>query len=910
MVPSTRPSFPACVILCPTVALDSFFPAARSAVVERRAALQGRDAEVAALTRAFALARDEKRAQTVTVVAATGMGKTRLIRDFLLKMRDDAQPPRVFRGTAREGGPAYDVFTRTLRARFGLLEGMDPEAAKAQLRAQVAAVLDDRKVGDVAYFFGQLLDLRFQDSPLIRAVEGDPQPMRAMRRAVIKAFLETDAAKGSGPLVLVLDELHWAQDDTLDLLSYLVESLQGPIVVICMGRPDLLAAREGWRRLGGDRHTVIELSPLEDADAAAVMNDLLAPCGAAPEVGALVDAAVTLAGGNPALLEQMVRIYHERGVLEVTDDFEDERWTIHPTKLASVKLPLTVEDAVQARIAALAPRERVLLERSAAMGSVFWLGGLIAVERMAEPPPDVWEGGEGDDVVAVRQLLGDLVERDYLLRMPESTFVGDEEYVFKHNLERAALERLTPSGLASRYHRAIAEWLSFRQNADAGEEYLEMLARQRELAEAPALAAASYVDAGEVARSRYANAKAAELFAKALKLLERCDHVDEHLRLKALHHHGDVLHALGKNAQAHQAFREMLTRAWRLGMRSKGGAAHSRIGRLHRETGRFDDASRHLTAALSLFGQAQDERGIASTLDDIGKLHWLGGDYALALEYTARGLAMRRKLGDPRSLALSLNNLGLVQQESGNFQAALDAFEQALAIRRDIGDLVGMSATLNQLGTIAQETKDDRKAASLFEQAYDMARETGDRNRVALILTNLGEVYNRLGDGPKALSLLKQAEELADGLGDKLGLAEAERALGKAHLGRKEYARARECTQRAVDLFREAESKVALGVSLRSLAEVVIAGAKGLEDLREAERHLKQSIGVLEEVRNQVELARSWRSYSELLQKLPEHASSPAIAEEASLLARRAEEVFTKMRASAAALAREALFAR
>lgn len=895
------------------VALDSFFPsvgAARSAVVERRAALKGREAELGALARAFAIARDEKRAQTVTVVAATGTGKTRLVRDFLVRMREDAEPPRVFRGAAREGGPAYEVFTRALRARFGLVEGMDAEAAKAQLRAQVAAVLDDRKVGDVAYFFGQLLDLRFQDSPLIKAVEGDPQPMRAMRRAVIKAFLETDAAKGAGPLVLVLDELHWAHDDSLDLLSYLVESLQGPIVLVCMGRPDLLAAREGWRRLGGDRHTVIELAPLSDVDAAAVMQDLLAPCGGAPEVASLVDAAVALAGGNPALLEQMVRIYHDRGVLEITDDFEDERWTIHPAKLASVKLPLTVEDAVQARIAALGPRERGLLERAASMGGVFWLGGLIAIERLADPPPEVWEGGEADDVVAVRQMLGDLVERDYLLRMPESTFVGDEEYVFKHNLERSALERLTPSGLARRYHRAIAEWLSFRQNADAGEEYLEMLARQRELAGATALAASAYVEAGEVARSRYANAKAAELFAKALKLLDQCDHVDEHLRLKGLHHHGDVLHTLGRNQQAHEAFREMLTRAWRLGLRSKGGAAHSRIGRIYRETGRFDEASRHLTAALSLFGQAQDERGIASTLDDIGKLHWLGGDYALALEYTARGLAMRRRLGDPRSLALSLNNLGLVQQESGNFQAALDAFEQALAIRRDIGDLVGMSSTLNQLGTIAQETKDDRKAAGLFEQAYDVARETGDRNRVALILTNLGEVYNRLGDGPRALSLLKQAEELADGLGDKLGLAEAERALGKAHLARREFAKARECTERAVELFRETESKVSLGVALRSLAEVVVAAAAGPASLAEAQAYLKQSVVVLEKVGNQVELARSWRSYAELLRKMPEHATNPALAAEATSLAKRADEVFSKMRASAAALAREALFAR
>ncbi len=401
----------------------------------------------------------------MTVVGAAGIGKTRLVRDFLVRARDSSgNGPRVYRGAAREGGPAYEVFARVLRARFGTIEGMDTEAAKAQVRAQLAAVLEDRKVGDVAYFLGQLLELSFQDSPLIKAVEGDPQQIRSMRRAVIKSFLETDAIKGKEPLVLMFDDLQWAQDDSLELLSDLVDSLRGPMLIVCLARPEMLARRDGWRRSGSDRHAAIELAPLSDADAAAVIHDLLAPCGKAAEVEELVDSAVTLAGGNPALLEQMVRIYHDSGVLEITDDFEDERWSVHADKLANVKLPLTVQDAVQARIAALVPEERQLLERAAAMGGVFWLGGLVAIHRQNESPPEVWEAGEAaDDVVVIRQLLTDLVDRDYVLRLPDSTFAGDEEYVFKHNLEREALVRLTPPASARRQHRAIAEWLTFRE---------------------------------------------------------------------------------------------------------------------------------------------------------------------------------------------------------------------------------------------------------------------------------------------------------------------------------------------------------------------------------------------------------------------------------------------------------------
>ena len=210
-----------------------------------------------------------------------------------------------------------------------------------------------------------------------------------------------------------------------------------------------------------------------------------------------------------------------------------------------------------------------------------------------------------------------------------------------------------------------------------------------------------------------------------------------------------------------------------------------------------------------------------------------------------------------------------------------------------------MSITLNNLGTVSQDIRDDARALALFEEAYEVAKETGDRNRIALILTNLGETHNRLGSSEKAIALLKQAEDIADELGDRLGLAEAVRGLGKAYLARREYTKARECTQRAVELFSETESKVQLGVALRSLGEVTAAASAGGAGLLDAVTHLRRSIGIFEEVGNEVELARSCRAYAELLRQSPDHASSPALVAEARALARRAEEIFAKMRPGA-----------
>jgi tetratricopeptide (TPR) repeat protein len=777
---------------------------------------------------------------------------------------------------------------------------METAIAKAHVRSHLAAVLEDRKVGDVAYFLGQLLDVDFQSSPLVKAVEGDPRQVHAMRRTVIRSFLEIDAQRDEAPLVLVLDDLQWAQDDSLDLLAYLVESLRGPIVIVCIARPEVAVRRDDWRTHGGTRHSLIELAPLSDGDAAALIRDLLSPCTDIPEAEVLVEKAVDLAGGHPALLEQIIRIYHESGVLTSVSGFDDERWRIHLELISQVKLPLTVEDAIAARVASLVPREREVLERGAAMGSIFWLGGLVAMQRKAEHAPEIWEGGESDDIISTRMCLAELVDKDYILKLPDSSISGDEEYVFKHNLEREMLVSLTPPGTARQHHRAIAEWLSFRDESNAAsEEHLEMLARHREKSGCVAVAAISYLRAGDVARSRFAVAKAAELYEKGLTLLEGSDFDDEEMRIQALERHGDVLQSLGRNDQALVSFMDMLARSWRLGLLSKGGAAHSRMGRLYCARGRLDDASRHFTAALALMGQAHDERGVAFALEDIGKLRWQRGDYSLALEYTLRSLAMRRKAGDRRSVGLSLVTLGLVHQGAGNTKGAVDAFDQALRIRRDIGDVVGVSQALGYLGQVARALGDDKKAIAHFQEAYDVAKETGDHNSLAALVASLAEAHQRLGDSERASAELQQARDLTDEMGDRLGLAEAVRTVARAELAVGDAKSARASAQRAVELFTAAESRVELGITLRLLGMAVVAESESSRDAAGFDvgaEHMRKSIAIFESLHNDVELAWSCRACAALLGKRPNPDS--ANAEEIARLAERADAILTRIRAT------------
>src|SRR6185369_4992916 len=397
------------------------------------------------------------------------------------------------------------------------------------------------------------------------------------------------------------------------------------------------------------------------------------------------------------------------------------------------------------------------------------------------------------DVARIRSLLSTLVERDDLLRLPDSAFGDEEEYIFKHNREREKIAELTTTGALRRYHQTIADFLSQKEAVRSQEEYLAVLGRHLEHAGSLTRAAVTYVDAGNVAREHFAAKKAHEYYQKGLAMVGSDD---ARRRIDALHNMRDVLLLLGRTDEALAAFREMLELSFRLALHGKGGAAHNRMGRVHRDTGSLALAQEHLETSLTLFERAGDTRGIASCHDDIGKLLWMRGEYEMALEELRRGLDMRKELGDGRSIALSLNNIGLVWRDHGQQSQAREALEAALAIRRERNDPLGIVESLNALGDLALDQSDAEKALKLFYEAHAIARDVGEHNRIALVLTNIGEALLRLKRTEEAITVLTEAEGLCDETGDRLHLAEAKQALAKAYLEQKDLKRAREAIKR------------------------------------------------------------------------------------------------------------------
>jgi tetratricopeptide (TPR) repeat protein len=862
--------------------------------------LTGRETELGVLEGALEKALAYHAPQFVTLIGNQGTGKTRLVSEWAAKI-----PPRarVFAGRAASRSARYSAIARLLRHRIGIGETDDSEAARDQFRATVQAVFDERRVGEVLHFLGSFVGFRYAGSPFLGALDDNPRQVDDIARAVLRRFFEVDAA--TSPLVLLLDDLHLADDDTLTVLEDLGKGLAGSaVVLVALARPELLVRRPDWGATDGDA-TRLEVRNLEPAHAAAVLRHLLARCDHVPAY--LVEDAVAMTGGNPYFLEELVRVFLESGAI----DTRASPWRIDAAKAAATELPISIEQAIEARIAALDPDERELLEKAAIFGGVFWLSAVVALTRMerllagaaaspippvAPTPPSGAAGAAGwmDDRIktSIAERVERLVERDYLLSLPpeDSSIPGDVEIVFKHNLERELVLKMTDPERRRRYHRIAAQWLEIKLG-ERSEEQLDFLAQLYERGAESRRAAAAYLGAGDKARARYANQQAVEFYRKALSLLE---YDDVMARMDALHNMGSVLVLVGRTEEALAQFQEMLRVAWLFDHAAKAGAAHGRIGRIYRQRGEYELALEHFRAAGQLFERAGDRRGAAGVLDDVGSVHWLLGVYAAALGHHRQALEIRRQLGDKRSIALSLANIGRVHHDSGAFQPALERFREALDLRREAGDLAGMVSSMCDLGAVHEADGKLDAAHDMLADALKLAREIGDRLGQAHVLGRMGEVLLAMGRTSEAQAALAQADEIVTALGDRMGQAEVARRLAEAALVVGDRLRALEQANRGLDLAQKLGSRVHVGTAQRVLAEVLASGADAVDG---ADAMFRGALQVLTQVRNDLELARTYRAFAAFRERLG-HAA------EAVQLRMRADEIFGRLRGAASAAAR------
>jgi class 3 adenylate cyclase len=403
--------------------------------------LVGRRRELHLLAEAFDRANEEQACYLFTLLGTAGVGKSRLVHEFLGRMRDRAQVLRARCLPYGEGITFWPVI-ELAQAAAGIEMNEAPESARQKLQALL------------------------QDSPEREAILERVAASIGLSDEVVPAeetfwgvrkLLESVAAHK--PLIAVIDDLHWAEPTLLDLIDHIADwSREAPILLLAIARPELLDARPHW---GGGKlnATTILLEPLGPDDSATLIGNLVDD----PELAKTVQQRIgDTAEGNPLFVEELVAMLVDQGVLRR----EDGGW--HAVEdLQAVSVPPSISALVAARLDHLAPMERDLIGRASVVGKTFQRS---AVAELSPPEGRVDLGSR----------LMTLVRKE-LVRPDRSATTGDEAFRFRHLLVRdAAYASLTKEQRAD-LHARFADWLE-RVAADRSIEYEEVIAYHLEQA--------------------------------------------------------------------------------------------------------------------------------------------------------------------------------------------------------------------------------------------------------------------------------------------------------------------------------------------------------------------------------------------------------------------------------------------
>jgi tetratricopeptide (TPR) repeat protein len=841
----------------------------------------GREVELAALDAALARAVKYQAPQTITVVGALGFGKTRLCDEWLA--RTGPAGVRVVRAAAtrRDGERAEApapraLLTALLRARFHLDGAPDGTEAVAWFRAELQRVFGDRRVAEVASLLGGFLGFEMPESPLSRALAGKPEQGAELARAVLCRFLEQDAQ--SQPLVLVAEDVHEADDESLDLLQGLAGELgEAPVVIVTTARPDLLVRRPTWGRDGGS-WARLDLGPLPPRAVDALVRERLGVAEMAP---GLAERAAVESGGSPFLVEQLLDVYRQHGILAATEEPDRIVWRFDVERAEREHMALTREEVAGLRLQALTAAERDVLARGAVFGGVFWTGGVVALGRLGGAPADEAAVFAPDPAIAeIRDILERLAAREYVVRLDESVLSGETAWGFRHTLEQTLIEAGVAPELARRRRLFAAQWLESRAG-EGREQRLEALAHLYEGGGDARRAAYCFATAAAEARGRHLLDRAHVLYGSAVRLLDLDDAV---AKMDALYALGDVATRLGRTQEAVGHFGEMLRFAWRLDLPAKGGAAHGRLGRLHGTLGANKQALLHLELARQLFEVAGDAPGVAAALDDIGRVRLVMGAPEASLACHRAALAVREQLGDDRGRALALARIGQVEQEAGLLAAASEHYHAALILRRQVGDRQGEVASLLDLGSLALELGAVDEAAARLEEGLALARELGERLYEASLCIELGETRLAAGLPVLARKEFEAAREIARQFGARVLLCEATRGLAEAELALGDPRRARDDARAAFEIAERMGAALLVGASLRVVAAAVGLGAPGEADLGGAREMFDRAVEILSNAGAELELARTLAAYADFEARVGRRDTSRELRRQADLI--------------------------
>ena len=639
-------------------------------------------------------------ARLVTLVGPPGIGKSRLVWELFQRIERGAEMVfwRQGRSPPYGAGVTFWALADIVKAHAGVLATDSAGVAEEKLRIAVEdVVLDGSEARWIATHLAPLAGFA-----LPRELRGDH---RTEALAAWRRFFEAVAARD--PLVLVFEDLHWADDGLLDFVSnHLVDRFEGRVLVVATCRPELFERRSDWGT--GPRATIVEIEPLSDDETSRLVADMLDASALPEELGS---ALLARAGGNPLYAEEYVRMLLDRDLLRLVET----TWELSP---ADFPLPESVQAIVAARLDALPPEEKALIQDGSVVGKAFWLGALATLGGQPR-----WSS---------ESHLYEL-ERKQLVRRERHSIVHSEpQFSFPHVIVRDVAYGQIPRSLRAEKHRRTAEWME-SLSPDRTEDRAEMLAHHYlsalQYARAAGQDAEGLVtptrialrDAGDRALSLNAFGKAVRFFADGLELWP----ASAPGRAELVFRLGRALvHAESAGADLLEEARDAFLAEGRL---EQAAEAMLLLGELLWM--RADpDAFRLFDEAAALLEDSPSSHAKAYVLSSRARFLMIGDKNEEAIRVGLEALDMADDLGLEEVRAHALDSIGLARVRIGDSQGLAD-LAASIAIAAAVNSLESVRGYAN-LGSALVEAGELERAFRVYEDGRSAANRFGDADRI------------------------------------------------------------------------------------------------------------------------------------------------------------------------------------
>jgi tetratricopeptide (TPR) repeat protein len=659
-------------------------------------------------------------------------------------------------------------------------------------------------------------------------------------------------------VLLFLEDLHWADEASLDLMRYLADSCQKvPLLIIGVTRP--LDTQGGSRRERPLTGTQIHLDSLSPEESQQLVVEILQKL---PEIPTdLSELLLQQAEGNPFYVEELIKVLIEDGVIIAGE----EKWQLRRNQLTEVRVPPNITSVLQGRLDRLTHMERVTLQRAAVVGRVFWDTAVIQMNAAADAPLDANH---------TRTALQALEKREMIFQRQSSGFAGTKAYLFKH----AILHQVTYESVLLRsrpvYHKQVADWLA-QQSGERISEYAGTIAEHYELAEEKSTAAELYEMAAQRAQDTFNMPMATHYFCRSLSLLTEMSHYAL-WQLRLQEDLGNLLLQQARLVEAAQTYMTMRftaeedgdlllqARAWNglaevqwyqadYGSMLDSALQAERVSwlvnaesawvqaLLHKSTallhqGDIEMALLTTQRALETSSQHLDEPELLTRcLQQACEEHIRIGRYRPVEQYIAQikgQSALQERLENRPALALANRALGEINNRLGRFDKAVHWLLAAMKVYRELEDQLAIGQTLNLLGETSRLQGQSGAAIPFYRKALTIANGLGNQLEIMRIRTNLAAALVDLGSYDAAERAVRGVTRFLEDFGKLAGWYDSSRVYiyqALAYLGKGQLELALRFANRAHRKAAVQESESALGFAWYGLGQVL---AQGLGEIR------------------------------------------------------------------------------